>query len=162
MVARLFLLLSVLAISFLEASSQVTSSSNDSIDAATMDELAGILSLYQYMLNTVGSSRTPMSAKETIIKDSYQKIFLDSAVQIEDDLVTDRMVVMNKSVQGYFRDVDFFFREAKFDFSQISYHKRSSEVGDEYFEVKYVNTLSLTDFSDSTVTRSQDRFLEIN
>ncbi|MFT4738954.1 MAG: hypothetical protein ACI92W_003078, partial [Paraglaciecola sp.] len=42
------------------------------------------------------------------------------------------------------------------------YHKRSSEVGDEYFEVKYVNTLSLTDFSDSTVTRSQDRFLEIN
>jgi hypothetical protein len=162
MVARLALFLSVLTLPFLEASSQVTTLSSDSIDAATMDELAGILSLYQYMLNTLGAPSTPVRAKETIINESYLKIFMDSAVQVEDDLITERTVVLNKSIQGYLRDVDFFFKEVRFDFSQVTYTKGVDESGDSYYEIKYVATLTLRDQADSLIVRNQDRFLEVN
>jgi hypothetical protein len=88
-------------------------SAQDSKDTlnAEFDEVQGIVSLYRFMLNTVGSEEASTTEKETIINNSYLKIFRDAEVQIEDDLSTDRITALNKSVQGYLRDVDFFFKK---------------------------------------------------
>ncbi len=46
-------------------------------DEAYLSEVRGLVSFYQYMLNTVGSSKTPTRDKEAILTESYKKIFLN-------------------------------------------------------------------------------------
>src|SRR5690606_39920090 len=41
----------------------------------------------EFFLNTLGSKETSARDKDVIIKDSYQKIFRDENVQVEDDLL---------------------------------------------------------------------------
>ncbi|MEJ0031525.1 MAG: hypothetical protein WDO15_14640 [Bacteroidota bacterium] len=58
------------------------------IDASAGDEkrVRDIISFLEFVLNTLGSESTPARDKETVITESYSKIFRDAKVQIEDDL----------------------------------------------------------------------------
>src|SRR5665811_1621423 len=70
----------------------------------------------EFILNTIGSKETSTRDKEVIITDSYEKIFNNGQVQIEDDLLLNRQVITNKDVTAYLKDVDFFFQDAAFEF----------------------------------------------
>ena len=140
---------------------QVSAQITDSLQTKK-EEVEGLISLYRFMLNTIGSTSTPVSEKETIINDSYRKVFRDEEVQIEDDLVTGRDVLLNKSVKGYLRDVDFFFKKISFDFVDQELSVETNEVGDPYFKIKFVCNLNAIDLNDSLVNRTYDRFVEIN
>src|SRR5215207_6944886 len=76
-----------------------------------------MVAFLEYVLNTLGSSATSARDKDVLITESYTKIFRDSKVQIEDDLVEKRNVITNKDVQAYLKDVDFFFDNLKFEFT---------------------------------------------
>ena len=126
------------------------------------DEIMGMVSLYKYMLNTVGSDATPTSEKETIINNSYLKIFRDKEVQVEDDLLDSRSVILNKSVEAYLRDIDFFFKSIRFSFSEVLLDSAQRENGEPYYRVSMTVNLQATDLNDSLIHRTYDRFLEIN
>jgi hypothetical protein len=125
-------------------------------------EIMGMVSLYRYMLNTVGDSETPTYEKETIITNSFKKIFRDGDVQIEDDLQPDRSVILNKSVSGYLRDIDFFFHYAHFDFTDIRIDSAINENGNDFYRVSLISTLKAKNLEDSSVNRTYERFIEIN
>ncbi len=126
------------------------------------DEVSGMVSLYKYMLNSVGASTTPLSEKETIINESYQKIFRDSEVQIEDDLQENRSVILNKSVESYLRDIDFFFKRVSFDFADLVIDTARNEKNELFYKVRMTVTLQALDLQDSSVSRTYNRFMEIN
>src|SRR6476619_1766197 len=82
----------------------------DELDAR-VKEMIGFLG---YLLNTLGDPETPAQDKAVIVNESYSKIFRDGKVQVEDDLDASRVVITNKDIQAYLKDVDFFFTNAKF------------------------------------------------
>src|SRR6267142_1971336 len=85
--------------------------------AATEKKVRDMVTFLGFMLNTLGSSSTSARDKDVLITESYSKIFRDDKVQIEDDLDEERKVVTNKNVVAYLKDVDFFFRDVKFEFT---------------------------------------------
>jgi hypothetical protein len=80
------------------------------------EEARQLVSFYYFSLNVLGDPGAAVSEKETIIQQSYQKIFKSPEVQIEDDLDTARQVVLYKDVQAYLKDVEFFFKAIRFDY----------------------------------------------
>ncbi len=121
-----------------------------------------MVSFLQYMMNTLGSDDATTQQKETIINQSYNKVFTDEDVQIEDDLDEERAVITNKNVQAYLKDIDFFFKEARFELNveDVSYY-----VNDErqvFFRVTANRNLQGTTVNGDTVNANQLRFLEIN
>lgn len=156
MVVRYFFILSLVMTGFFAMAQE-----KDSLRYQN-DEIMGMVSLYKYMLNTVGSDATPTSEKETIISTSYLKIFRDKEVQIEDDLLESRSVILNKSVEAYLRDIDFFFKSVRFSFAEISLDSALSENGEPFYKISMTVNLQATDLNDSIINRTYDRFLEIN
>src|SRR5690606_3624013 len=97
-----------------------------------------------------------------IIRDSYQKIFRDENVQVEDDLLLDRKVITNKDVTAYLKDVEFFFKDAQFKF-KIREVKPSIKDNDElFFIVSLDRTLFAIGLNDEEIENTQPRFVEIN
>ncbi len=64
----------------------------------------------------IGNPENSAQEKDIIFRDSYLKIFRDEDVQIEDDLDENRRTYINKNVQAYLKDIDFFFKDIKFTF----------------------------------------------
>ena len=126
------------------------------------EKVMGLVSYYKFMLNTIGSAKTPTREKEVIIKNSYEKAFRDDQVQIEDDLLTDRTAIINKNVQAYLRDVDFFFKEVQFDFTDIAIESNTDETGDTYYLASFVSTREGISLEGESFKTSQDRFMEVN
>jgi Leucine-rich repeat (LRR) protein len=121
-----------------------------------------LVSFLQYMMNVLGDKSATTQDKETIIRQSYLKAFRDAEVQIEDDLDENRNVVTNKNVQAYLKDIDFFFREAKFEFlvDDISYYV--AEGGRVFFRVTANRNLQGVTITGDTVNTSQVRYIEVN
>lgn len=121
-----------------------------------------MVSFLQYMMNTLGSADATTQQKETIINQSYSKAFADADVQIEDDLDEDRVVITNKNVQAYLKDIDFFFKEARFELNvdDVSYYV--NDEGQVFFRVTVNRNLQGTTVSGDTVNANQLRFIEIN
>src|SRR5690606_17374205 len=116
----------------------------------------------EFFLNTLGSKETSARDKDVIIKDSYQKIFRDENVQVEDDLLLDRQVITNKDVTAYLKDVEFFFKDAQFKF-KIREVKPSIKENDElFFIVSLDRTISAVGLNDEEIENTQPRFVEIN
>lgn len=116
----------------------------------------------EFFLNTLGNKATSARDKDVIIKDSYQKIFRDENVQVEDDLLLDRKVITNKDVTAYLKDVEFFFKDAQFKF-KIREVKPSIKDNDElFFIVSLDRTLSAIGLNDEEIENTQPRFVEIN
>jgi CO dehydrogenase/acetyl-CoA synthase beta subunit len=64
-------------------------------------------------LNAIGSENTPVFEKQIMINNSFNKVFQDDKVQVEDDLDENREIYMYKDVQAYLQDIDFFFKNVK-------------------------------------------------
>lgn len=130
----------------------------------TADEkkVRDIVSFLEYMLNTLGSSGTPVRDKEVLITESYAKIFRDSKVQIEDDLDEERKVITNKDVVAYLKDVNFFFSDVRFEFAIEEIKGQPLPNGQYFYKVSVRRTLTGTTSDKQAVKNTTPRFLEIN
>lgn len=126
------------------------------------DRVKGLAMFLQFMLNTIGDESTPVKEREVIINESYRKIFRDADVQIEDDLLADRQAINNKPVTAYLRDVDFFFKDARFQFDILDVLVDRHEDGGVFFKVVMDRTLSAVNVDGGSVKNTQKRFVEVN
>lgn len=116
----------------------------------------------QETVNFIGDPNVSAHEKDIIFKESYSKVFRDEDVQVEDDLDENRGTYINKNVQAYLKDIDFFYRNAIFDFDIQSITPQINENGETFFKVAMVRTLSGSTLLGDTVSNTRNRFLEIN
>jgi hypothetical protein len=121
-----------------------------------------IVAFLEYMLNTLGSSGTSTRDKEVLVTESYEKIFRDSKVQIEDDLDAERKVITNKDIVAYLKDVDFFFNEVRFEFNIEGIESGTIAGGKQFYKVSTRRVLKGTNTEGEPVTNTSPRFIEIN
>jgi len=112
--------------------------------------------------NMLGSSTTPAKDKEIIITETYLKFFKDDKVQIEDDLDESRVVPLNKDVQAYLQDIDFFFKEVKFEFTKEEVSHYLTEDGNLFILLKINRLIEGITIQSDTVRNSKPRFIELN
>ncbi|MEQ8714564.1 MAG: hypothetical protein RIC80_16205 [Cyclobacteriaceae bacterium] len=122
----------------------------------------GLVSFLEYMLNTLGKAQTTTRDKDVIITQSYSKIFRDSEVQIEDDLLENRQVITNKDITAYLKDVEFFFEDVAFEFNVIDITEELGEDGQPYIKVQLDRHLKGLTIEGDSINNSQTRFIEIN
>ncbi|MBK6264267.1 leucine-rich repeat domain-containing protein [Marivirga sp. S37H4] len=115
-----------------------------------------------FMLNTLGSKSSSPRDKDVIIRESYKKIFRDGKVQVEDDLTSNRMVLVNKDITAYLKDIEFFFRDVKFDFEIKEIEPFLRDNGELSFKVTLNRTLKGTGLEGESILNTQKRFIEIN
>ena len=116
----------------------------------------------QETLNFIGDPRVSAQEKDIIFKESYNKIFRDENVQVEDDLDENRGTSINKDVQAYLKDIDFFFEDVKFQFEIQSITPQINEMGESFFKVEMARTITGRNIIGETVNNTAKRFLEIN
>lgn len=116
----------------------------------------------QETLNFIGNPENYIQEKDVIFKESYSKIFRDEHVQVEDDLDENRGTSINKDVQSYLKDIDFFFNDVKFSFDIQSITPQTNDFGETFFKVAMVRTIAGNTINGETVNNSKPRFLEIN
>ena len=126
------------------------------------DKVESLVSFIQFLLNTVGEKGTPQSERDIIIDDTFAKVFRDEKVQIEDDLVPGRANPINKDVQGYLKDVDFFFRDVRFRFDIQKIENLINEEGKTFFRVTMNRNLSGVNLDGDTINHDMVRFMEVN
>jgi Leucine-rich repeat (LRR) protein len=126
------------------------------------DKVKNMISFLEFMLNTLGSSKTSARDKEVLVTESYSKIFRDSKVQIEDDLAAKRDVITNKDVPAYLKDVDFFFTDVKFEFTIEDIQDGKQSDNNVFYKVKLLRNLRGTNIEGETVNNSTPRYVEIN
>ncbi|MEO0897372.1 MAG: hypothetical protein AAFY71_13280 [Bacteroidota bacterium] len=126
------------------------------------EEAKQLVKFYTFVLNMLGNEDTPPANKQTIIEDSFSKLFRDKKVQIEDDLVGSRSTMTNKDVQAYLKDVDFFYKQVEFDHDILDVQMALRENGDKFFLVEAQRKLKGT-FVDGKNNENQiTRYFEIN
>jgi Leucine-rich repeat (LRR) protein len=116
---------------------------------------------YSYALNILGSDSAFTADKETIVRESYQRIFRDAKVLIEDDLIENRREVTNKEVQAYLRDVDFFFKRVQFQHNVGRIERKTNQLGRPYFLVETQRILKAIDLDGKEIENRRPRFFEI-
>jgi Leucine-rich repeat (LRR) protein len=121
-----------------------------------------LVEFLQETLNFIGQPGSTVQEKEIIINESYLKFFLDAQVQIEDDLDENREIPINKDVQAYLKDVDFFFRQVHFTFEIEKIDQMVSQAGDLFFRVELNRELRGITLRGDSVNNLQKRFMEIN
>ncbi len=153
-------------LSFLITSFLCTFSQNSKLTAEELEEYKTetqqIVTYLQETLNFIGDPENTTQEKDIIFKESYAKIFLDDKVQVEDDLETKRSTYINKDVQAYLKDVDFFFEKAKFSFVIKEITPMTNEKGDMFFKVSMNRTLNAKSITSDTISDTRQRFLELN
>ncbi|MEN8225211.1 MAG: leucine-rich repeat domain-containing protein [Bacteroidota bacterium] len=125
-------------------------------------EVQNLVDFLEFSFNTLGNPATTARDKDVIINQSFAKIFVDGEVQVEDDLDENRETLINKDVQAYLKDIDFFFKEAVFSLnvSSIDHHfKADKEI---YFIVTLTRTLNAMSVTGDTVSSNRERFIEVN
>jgi Leucine-rich repeat (LRR) protein len=121
-----------------------------------------MVAFLEYVLNTLGSSATSARDKDVLITESYTKIFRDSKVQIEDDLVEKRNVITNKDVQAYLKDVDFFFDDLKFEFTIKEIQGKVNANDRLFYKVSLLRNIQGTTVEGKLINNTIPRFIEIN
>ena len=116
----------------------------------------------QETLNFIGDPNNYAQEKDIIFKESYNKVFRDEYVQVEDDLDENRGTTINKDIQAYLKDIDFFFNDVKFTFDIQSVTPQINEVGETFFKVELVRTIVGNTITGDSINNSRKRFLEIN
>ncbi len=125
-------------------------------------KIKDIISFLEYMLNTLGDPETSARDKDVIVTESYAKVFRDGTVQVEDDLDENRDVITNKDVQAYLKDVNFFFKTARFDLEWQNMEVSENEQGETYYKVSLIRNLQAISVSGDTINQTIPRFVEIN
>ncbi len=121
-----------------------------------------IVSVLEFMLNALASRETSTRDKEVLITSGYSKIFRDAKVQVEDDLVSDRLVITNKDIVPYLKDVDFFFDDAKFEFTIDGIQGNVNSDNKHFYKVALTRNLKGTTTDGLQVNNTLARFIEIN
>ncbi|ELR68896.1 Leucine-rich repeat protein [Fulvivirga imtechensis AK7] len=132
--------------------------------AQTDEEKQKVTELMKFMeftLNTLGNPEVAVNDKNTIIDQSYLKIYTSANVQVEDDL-TKRQVSINKGIQAYLKDVDILFKDIKFKFDINNIEKLTSSGQQEYFKVTYNSTITGITSDDKAYDNSTVRYAEVN
>lgn len=133
--------------------------------AAGAAQHGALLRLVAYLeanLNTLGNPQVPSVEKDILISESYNKLFRDAAVQIEDDLDPARSTVLYKDVSAYLLDVDFFFRSASFRYQVLEVSPQESDSGEPSWILRCLRSLEATDRRGHSLSNEQERFIEIN
>jgi len=125
-------------------------------------EAKDLVSFVEYTFNAMGGTSLSPKEKEVIVNQSYLKAFRDKQVQIEDDLIPNREVVTNKDVQAYLKDIDFFFRNVKFEYNIEEVKMGVNEEGKPYITVSANRNLQGINIDGDSVNNNQERFIEIN
>ncbi|MCK5372131.1 MAG: hypothetical protein KAQ62_26400, partial [Cyclobacteriaceae bacterium] len=121
-----------------------------------------LASFLQFSMNFLGDPMVSAKDKDVIINESFLKIFKDEKVQIEDDLDENRDVVTNKDVQAYLKDVDFFFKQVKFDFNIIDIANDVTQEGQLFFTIKMMRNLKGITIENDSIDSDQERYIEVN
>lgn len=126
------------------------------------EKVRGLVSFLSFAMNTIGSPETPANEKETIITQSYLKAFRDDKVQVEDDLDENRDVVTNKDIQAYLKDIDFFFKEVKFEFNIDEIEHYTNGDNTTYFKVALTRNINGLTVDGDQINNTSPRFIEVN
>ncbi len=116
----------------------------------------------QGTLNFIGDPDNYAQEKDIIFKESYNKVFRDENVQVEDDLDENRGTSINKDVQAYLKDIDFFFDDVEFEFDIQSITPQINEYGETFFKVAMVRHIVGKTITGDSINNTRNRFLEIN
>ena len=126
------------------------------------DRVRSLVSFMQFMYNTLGEEESSVRDKETIVNQSFQKIFKDRDVQVEDDLIEKRDLWMNKNVQSYLKDIDFFYKNATFKYTVNSISHRVAPDGIIFFTVTTNRALEGTNFKNEKVKNNLPRYIDLS
>jgi hypothetical protein len=126
------------------------------------NDTESLVSFLEFTFNTIGSKEIPVREKDIIINQSFSKFFENEKVQIEDDLDENREVPINKDVQAYLKDIDFFFREVQFIFTIQEIEHQINDRNQVFFKVTLNRNLSGITVSGDTVNNNRLRYIEIN
>ena len=124
-----------------------------------------IRTMVKYLEETfsfIGNPENTAQEKDIIFRESYAKIFQDDEVQIEDDLDDSRSTSINKDVQAYLKDIDFFFKDATFTLKVDDIKPQTNEKGQTYFKVTMMRTIVGHNVVGDSVNNSLKRFMEVN
>ena len=110
----------------------------------------------------IGNPEATAQEKDIVFKESYTKIFKDDKVQIEDDLDDNRSTYINKDVQAYLKDIDFFFKDVKFTLKIDNISPQTNEFGETFFKVTMMRTIAGHNIIGDTVNNTCKRFMEVN
>jgi Leucine-rich repeat (LRR) protein len=121
-----------------------------------------MVAFFAYVLNTIGNAGTDARDKDVLITESYSKIFRDSKVQVEDDLVEKRNVVTNKDVTAYLKDVDFFFKDVHFEFDIEKIQGKVNANQTLFYKVSLKRNIKGTTIEGKAINNTIPRFIEIN
>lgn len=121
-----------------------------------------LVKYFEGTLNFLGDPTSSVQEKDIVINQSYDKIFVNDLVQIEDDLDENRDVPVNKDVKAYLKDVDFFFRSVTFNFDIQTIEPLVGENGSIYFKVTLMRQIKALTITGDSVNSSRLRFFEVN
>ena len=125
-------------------------------------EIKAMITYLEETLNFIGDSTTLAQEKGIVFTESWSKIFIDDKVQVEDDLDVNRNTPINKDVQAYLKDIDFFFKNATFKFDIQSIANNTRADGAIFFKVTLSRHLTGRTINDEPVDDICNRFVEIN
>jgi len=126
------------------------------------NEIQTMITYLEETLNFIGDSTALAAEKEIVFTESWSKIFIDDKVQIEDDLDVNRKTPINKDVQAYLKDIDFFFKWADFKFDLQSIANSTRDDGTIFFKATMTRHLTAKTINDEAVDDVRNRFVEIN
>ena len=121
-----------------------------------------MINYLQETVNFIGDPDNYDHEKDIIFKESYSKIFRDENVQVDEDLDENRGTTINKDVQAYLKDIDFFFHDVEFTFDIQNVVPQINENGETFFKVEMVRTIAGNTITGDSINNSINRFLEIN
>jgi len=159
---RKIAILSILLFSIaLGAQAQKKKQSKDEV-AKYETEINSMMSYLEETMNFLGDSTALPAEKEIVFTESWSKLFIDDKVQIEDDLDVNRKTPINKDVQAYLKDIDFFFKWADFKLDLQSIASNTRDDGTIFFKVTLTRHLTATTINDEKIDNVKNRYVEIN
>ena len=125
-------------------------------------EISNMMTYLEETMNFLGDSTSLPVEKEIVFTESWSKIFINDEVQIEDDLDVNRSTPINKDVQAYLKDIDFFFKWAEFKLDLQSIASSTRDDGTTFFKATLTRHLTAITINDEKVDNVKNRFVEIN
>ena len=125
-------------------------------------EINAMVTYLEETLNFIGDSTTSAQEKGIVFTESWNKIFIDDKVQVEDDLDVNRKTPINKDVQAYLKDIDFFFKWVTFKYDVQSIANNTRDDGSIYFKVTLSRHMTAHTINNEHIDDIRNRFIEIN
>ncbi len=138
-----------------------SSFSPDEIEAYKK-QVSSLVEYLQETMNFLGDPGSLPIEKNTVVNESYLKIFLNDKVQVEDDLDEGREVPLYKDAQAYLKDVEFFFKSVDFKFVLTDINLFVNDENQHFFRVTFNRILSGITVANDTVNSKKVRFMEVN